>query len=71
MKIEQAMGDSQLIVLIDPLADKFSDEEAEKSQNGMQILYGTYKQFLLKFCPNDSHMSPKKHSENLKTWFHT
>jgi hypothetical protein len=26
--------------------------------------------FLLKFRRKDSHMSPKKHSEKLKTWFH-
>ncbi len=37
MKLEQVMGDSQLIVFVDPLVDKFSDEEAEKSQSGIQI----------------------------------
>ena len=67
MKIEQAMRGFQSVVLIDPQADKFSDEEVEKSQNGMQILCGTSKQFSLKFSSIDSYMSTKKHSEKLKT----
>ena len=46
MKIEQELGSSQLIVFVDPLADTFSDKEAEKSQSGIQIGYGTSKQFL-------------------------
>ncbi len=70
VKIEQVMEDSQLIMFVNPLADKFSDKEAEKSQSGIQIGWGTSKQFLLKFRRKDSHMSPKKHSEKLKTWFH-
>ena len=71
MKIEQTIEDSQLTVFIDSQADRFSDKEAENSQNGMQIVCGTSKQFLLEFRPKDSHMSPKKHLEKLKTWFHT
>ena len=41
MKIEQEMGGSRLIVSVDPLPDKFSDKDAEKSQRGIQIGYGT------------------------------
>jgi hypothetical protein len=45
VKIEQVMGDSQLIVFVDPLADKFSDKEAEKSHSCIQIGCRTSKQF--------------------------
>ncbi len=45
VKIEQVMEDSQSIMFVNPLADKFSDKEAEKSQSGIQIDWGTSKQF--------------------------
>ncbi len=38
------MRGSQVIVFIGPLADKFSDKEAEKSPSGIQIGCGTSKQ---------------------------
>ena len=38
------MGGPRLTVFVDPLADKFFDKEAEKSQSGIQIGYGTSKQ---------------------------
>ncbi len=45
VKIEQVMRNSQLIMFINPLADKFSNKETEKSQSGIQIGWGTSKQF--------------------------
>jgi hypothetical protein len=37
VKIEQITGDSQLIMFVNPVADKFPNKEAEKSQSGIQI----------------------------------
>ncbi len=66
------MRGSQLIAFVDPLADKFSHKEAEKSQSDIQIGCETSKQlFLLKLRVKDSHMSPKKHLEKRKVGFHT
>ena len=61
------MCESQLIVFIDALADKLSDDEVKVCKYFARLL----NIFLLKYCPNDSHMSPKKFSKKLKTWFHT
>ena len=44
VKIEQIIGDSQLIIFVNPLADKFPNKEAEKSQSGIQIDWETSKQ---------------------------
>lgn len=71
MKVEQSMEDSHLPLFIGPLVDKFFDKEAEYSQGGMQTVCGTSQQFLLRFHPKDCQMSPEKHLERLKTWFHS
>lgn len=59
MRVELAMVDSQLqlFVLIDPVAQKFSDKEPGKSQN----VCGTFEQVLLKFRLKDCHISPTTH----------
>ena len=54
MKMKRALESSQLIVLIDPLANKFSDKEAENCQNDMQIRYEASEQWSLKFHQKDS-----------------
>ncbi len=70
MKIEQVMEDSQLIMFVNPVQINFPITRLKSLRVVYKLVEGLLSNFLLKFRRKESHMSPKKHSEKLKTWFH-
>jgi hypothetical protein len=70
VKIEQVMEDSQLIMFVNPVQINFPITRLKSLRVVYKLVEGLLSNFLLKFRRKESHMSPKKHSEKLKTWFH-